>query len=61
MTDKTKPRLSILDPRFRYRSAANTDVRLTFRRARALATLAEKPAKRTEAAVVPMKRAKGGG
>lgn len=30
----SKPRISVLDPKFRYRNAASTDVSLTFRRAR---------------------------
>lgn len=59
MTERAKPRISILDPRFRYRDAANTDVALTFRRAR----MQQKQAQRKpDAAVVSLKqRAQGGG
>lgn len=37
----SKPRISILDARFKYRSAANTDVARTFRRHRLLLRLQE--------------------
>ncbi len=32
----SKPRMSILDPRFKYRDSSQTDVRKTWRRARLL-------------------------
>lgn len=38
-----KPPRSILDQRFKYRNAANTDVRRTFRKARLLQRLQRQP------------------
>lgn len=37
----SKPRISILDPRFKYRDSAHTDVSRTFRRHRLLQRLQE--------------------
>lgn len=50
-TNDAKPRISILDRRFKYRNAANTDVRRTFERARQALRQVEKSHQ-----VVPMRK-----
>lgn len=58
-----KPRLSVLDRRFKYRRSEHTDVRETWRRARRreqlLARLAKKAEKKPSADVVQLKKAGG--
>lgn len=53
-----KPRLSILDRRFKYRSAANTDVRRTWRRARLLERMQAGHAETTVVSITSRKAAK---
>ena len=48
-----KPRISILDRRFKYRNAASTDVRRTFRRHRLLERI---KAKQESAKVEPIRK-----